>query len=115
MTPHPSPVYPGGGWDRRTEMRCLLLVPESEVDVLKLKITVHIRTVQNELLKYHSCAGVDQRGFFLMAWFIASTQNHPRGSQESGIGTNLWLLVGGEGWGKGQVRSLGWTCTHCYI
>ena len=21
----------------------------------------------------------------------------------------------GEGWGKGQLGSLGWTCTHCYI
>ena len=41
-----------------------------------------------------------------MAWFIASTQNHPRGSQELGIGTNLWLLVG-ERIGKGTSKEFG--------
>ena len=30
--------------------------------------------------------------------------------------TNLRLPAPrGEGWGKGQLGSLGWTCTHCYI
>ena len=27
---------------------------------------------------------------------------------------NLWLPEG-KGRGKGQLGSLGWTCTHCYI
>lgn len=49
-----------------------------------------------------------------MAWFIASTQNHPRGSQESGIGTNLWLLVG-ERIGKGTSKEFGIGHVHIAI
>ena len=28
---------------------------------------------------------------------------------------NELTVAVGQGWGKGQLESLGWTCTHCYI
>ena len=40
MSPHAPPATLGADGVGRTEMRCLLFVPESEVDVLKLEITV---------------------------------------------------------------------------
>ena len=34
---------------------------------------------------------------------------------KSYLGTNLWLPGVWGAWGKGQLRSCGWTWPHCYI